>query len=102
MQDTINRVVHRIVSVASPLRIILFGSAARGDTGPSSDLDLLVVIAPDRHRRKTAQMIYRNLVDIGFAVDLVVVTSQDVVQYRDHPGMVIGTALAEGRELYAA
>ncbi len=102
MDEIVSRVVERIISVASPSRIILFGSLARGDSGPDSDLDLLVVVPPDRHRRKTAQAIYRNLVDIGSAVDVVVVTSVDLERYRDHPGMVIHTAVEEGRELYAA
>ena len=102
MDEIVSRVVDRIISVASPSRIILFGSLARGDSGPDSDLDLLVVVPPGRHRRKTAQAIYRNLVDIGTAVDVVVVTTVDLERYRDHPGMIIRTAVEEGRELYAA
>ncbi|MCP3962913.1 MAG: nucleotidyltransferase domain-containing protein [bacterium] len=102
MDEILSRVVDRIVSVASPSRIILFGSLARGESGPDSDFDLLVVVPPDRHRRKTAQAIYRNLVDLGSAVDVVVVTTADLERYRDHPGMVIRTAVDEGRELYAA
>ncbi len=102
MDEIITRVIDRIITVASPTRIILFGSAARGDAGPDSDLDLLVVVPPDRHRRKTAQAIYRNLVDIGSAVDVVVVTTEDLERYRDDPGMVIHNAVEEGRDLYAA
>ena len=102
MNENIGRIVDRIVAVASPSRIILFGSLARGNAGPNSDLDLLVVVPPGRHRRKTAQTIYRSLVEIGCAVDIVVVTTQDIDRYHDHPGMVIRTAMEEGRELYAA
>lgn len=102
MDEIVSRVVDRIISIASPAKIILFGSMARGDSGPDSDLDLLVVVPPDRHRRKTAQAIYRSLVDIGTAVDVVVVTTEDLARYREHPGMVIRTAVDEGRELYAA
>lgn len=102
MDKIVNRIVDRIITLVSPSRVILFGSRARGDSGPHSDLDLLVVVSPDRHRRQTAQAIYRDLVDIGTAVDVVVVTTADLERYRDHPGMVIRTAVDEGRELYAA
>ncbi len=62
----------------------------------------LVIVPNGEHRRKTAQQIYRNISDIGFAIDIVVVTEEDVKQYRDNPGMIIGSALAEGRELYVS
>lgn len=102
LEDASSSVVEAIVEVADPVRIVLFGSVARGSAGSHSDLDLLVVVPPDRHRRATAQAIYRRLASIGVAVDIVVVTSEDVEKYRDNPGMVIRAALLEGRELYAA
>jgi predicted nucleotidyltransferase len=102
LQDLIESAVERIVSAASPLRIILFGSAARQEIGPNSDLDMMVVIPTGRHRRKTAQKIYRNMIDLGFAVDVVVVTEEDLERFAENPGMIIGAALKEGRELYAA
>lgn len=102
LQDPTSSVIEAIVEVADPVRIVLFGSVARGSPGPHSDLDLLVVVPPDRHRRATAQAIYRRLASLGVAVDVVVVTTEDVEKHRDNPGMVIRTALAEGRELYAA
>lgn len=54
-QDILDEIVRRIVEVAQPDRIILFGSAARGEMGPDSDLDLLVVKAGVPHRRRLAQ-----------------------------------------------
>lgn len=101
VQDVIENAVKKIVSVADPVKIILFGSAARQDIGPNSDLDIMVVIQAGRHRRKTAQKIYRNMIGLGFAVDIVVVTEEDLERFGDRPGMIIGTALKEGRELYA-
>ena len=102
LETTLNRVIDRIVSVAHPLKIVLFGSASRGELGPHSDLDLLVVVSPGAHRRKTAQRIYRQLIGVGVPVDVVVVTAEDLEQFKDHRGMVIRPALAEGRVLYAA
>ena len=42
-QATLNDIVKRIVDVADPEKIILFGSAARGDSGRNSDVDLLII-----------------------------------------------------------
>lgn len=101
-EDLLQRAVAAIVEVSAARRIVLFGSHARGDAGPDSDLDLLVVAPPGRHRRDTARAIYRRLSRFGHALDVVVVTADDVETYRDSPGLIISTALAEGREIYAA
>jgi len=69
---------------------------------PDSDIDLLVVVPSGLHRRKTAQKIYRNFIGVGFAADIIVVTEDDVRRYRNDPGMVIGSAVDEGKVLYAA
>jgi predicted nucleotidyltransferase len=96
----IDDLVRRIVEAVHPLRIILFGSAARDEMGPNSDLDVLVVMPDGIHRRKTAQKIYRHLWGFGFAKDIVVVTESDIREYSSNPYMVIQNALEEGRELY--
>jgi uncharacterized protein len=46
--------------------------------------------------------IYRILIGVGQAVDVVVVTPEDVDRYRDALGLVIAPALREGRVVYAA
>ena len=94
--------VKRIVEAAHPLRIILFGSAARGEAGTHSDIDVLVVVAEGEHRRRTAQIIYRRLLGFGLPVDVVVATVEDMEQYSDSPALVYKAALTDGRELYAA
>ena len=94
--------VRRIVETAQPLRVILFGSAARDEMGPDSDLDVLVVVPDGVHRRKMAQDIYRQLWGVGFAKDIVVVTASDVETHATNPYMVIKAALEDGRELYRA
>ena len=100
--EQIEHVVRRIVDTAHPLRIILFGSAARGDMRPDSDLDVLVVMPEGTHRRRTAQDIYQNLFGIPISVDVVVVTPDDLAQHGDLVGLVYRSALREGREVYAA
>lgn len=100
--EVIDELVRRIVETVHPLRIILFGSAARGEMGPNSDLDVLVVMPDGIHRRKTAQNIYRQMWGLGFAKDIVVVTESDVREYGFNPYMIIKNALEEGKELYLA
>jgi predicted nucleotidyltransferase len=101
-ERTLGEMIRRVVEVAHPKRLILFGSAARGNMGPHSDVDLLVVVEQPTHRRRLAQAIYRNLVGVGFAADIVVVTTQDLERYKEHPYTVIRPALEEGKVIYAA
>jgi predicted nucleotidyltransferase len=101
LAPVLNEVVRRVVEVADPEAIILFGSAARGSMGPDSDIDLLVIKA-GVHRRQLAQSIYRQLIGIGQAVDIVVLTPDDVRRYRHSPGMVVDPALREGRIIYGS
>lgn len=101
-QSLLDEIVRRVVEVAQPDRIILFGSSARGTMGPDSDLDLLVIKANVPHRRRLAQQIYLSLFGIPVPVDVVVVTPDDILAYGDKAGTIIGPALREGRQLYAA
>lgn len=102
IEQTLPELVRRIVQVAHPRQVILFGSAARGEIGSHSDVDLLVVVNETAHRRRLAQAIYRNLVGVGLAADIVVVTMQDLDDYKAHPYTVIRPALEEGKVIYAA
>ena len=95
----LDEIVWRIVAVAQPEKIILFGSAARGEMGPHSDVDLLVVKA-NVHRRRLAQAIYLQMIGVGLGVDAIVVTPEDLERYRHAPGSVIAPALREGQVIY--
>lgn len=99
--QVLNEIIRRIVETAHPRKIILFGSAERVEMGSNSDLDVLVVMPSGTHRRNTARSIYRNLIGVGFAVDIVAVTEQDIERYEDNIGMVIKPALEQDRILYA-
>ena len=100
-QQTLDDIIRRIVEVAQPEKIILFGSAARGEMNRHSDVDLLVV-KEGMHRRDMAGRIYENLWGVGAAVDVVVVTPADVERYKDSHALVIKPALREGRIVYEA
>lgn len=99
-EEVLRTIVERIVQVADPEKIILFGSAARGEMGPNSDLDLLVVKQGDYHHITVAQEIYRNLRDLEWAKDVVVATPEEVERYKRFPALIIYPAFSEGRVLY--
>lgn len=101
-QDLLDEIIRRIVAVAQPDQIILFGSAASGQMGPDSDLDFLVVKSGVPHRRRLAQEIYLNLFGIAVPIDIIVVTPEDIQAFGDKVGTIIGPALREGKLIYAA
>lgn len=101
MDNDIKTIIDRIVSVASPDKIILFGSRAREDMNHDSDIDLLVV-KKNANRRELTTLIYRNLIGVGCPVDVVVVTPEDIEKYGDSPVLIIHPAMKEGKLLYAS
>lgn len=100
VQDAIAEMVRRIVSQFNPDKIILFGSHARGEAGPDSDVDLLVVMPPHGSKRERAIEMYGLLAGMGVPKDVIVVTPEEFELYRDAPGTVIRTARQEGKVLY--
>jgi uncharacterized protein len=64
-QRKLSEIIRRIVKVAAPEKIILFGSAARGEMGPNSDVDLLVIKRGRFHRGRLTEKIYMNLFGVG-------------------------------------
>ena len=92
-------IIRRIVEAVQPERIILFGSAARGEMNRHSDVDLLVV-KDNTHRGHLTKRIYKSLRGAGAPVDVVVATPADVKRYKDSHALVIKPALQEGRVVY--
>ncbi len=101
-RKVLDKIVQRIVKVAKPEKIIMFGSAARGEMGPNSDVDLLVIKKGKYHRGRLSEKIYMNMHGVGQAVDVIVVTPEDVEHYKDSFALVIYPALKEGKVVYAA
>ncbi len=95
-------IVGRVIEAARPDKIILFGSGARGEMGPDSDIDLLVVKAGKFNRSRLTTAIYRHLRGKGAPVDIVVVTPEEVTLYGNSPYLVIHAALSEGKVVYGA
>jgi predicted nucleotidyltransferase len=90
-------IIRRIVEAAHPDKIILFGSAARGEMGLNSDVDLLVIKGGKFNRWRVTTAIYGHLSGADAPVDVVVVTPEEVERYRDTHCLVICPALKEGK-----
>lgn len=100
--EAIESLVQNIVEIVHPLKIILFGSYARGETSSDSDIDVLVVMPEGTHCRQTAQLLYRQIKGLGVPFDILVTTPDDLEKHKDNIGLIYRTVLQEGKEIYAA
>lgn len=101
-EKTLGEVIQRVVEAAQPERIILFGSAARGEMGPHSDVDLLVIKGGEYDQSRLVGDIYMKLHGVGQAVDVILVTPEQVEKYRNTHCLIIAPALREGKEVYVS
>jgi predicted nucleotidyltransferase len=99
-EDTIQQAVATLIAAASPERIVLFGSYARGDAHADSDLDLLVVEHQVSDRAKEAVRLSRALRPLRVPVDVLVVSTDELARYGREAGSIYWWALKEGRVLH--
>ncbi|HEV8426088.1 MAG TPA: nucleotidyltransferase domain-containing protein [Actinomycetes bacterium] len=93
-------VVADLVATADPLRVLLFGSVARGVDGPDSDIDLLVILPQvERNRRHDLTVKLARSISAPVPVDLLVTDPAEVAERGDLPG-ILRVALREGRVVY--
>jgi predicted nucleotidyltransferase len=97
----LDEIIRQVVAVAQPDRIVLFGSAARGDMGPDGDVDLWVFESDVPHRRRLAQRIHQAFFGLAVPIDVIVVTPDDTAAFGGKVGTIIEPALREGREVHA-
>ncbi|MFO8008261.1 MAG: nucleotidyltransferase domain-containing protein [Candidatus Brocadiia bacterium] len=100
--EKIEEAVRRIVQAAHPLKVILFGSRARGEARPDSDVDLMVVEEETEDTSAEATRLYRCLRDLLMGVEIVVVAREKFEYWKDTPGNVYYEAAQDGRTLYEA
>ena len=103
-EKKIKAMAEAIVREVRPERIILFGSRARGEAGPNSDVDLVVVeskpFGPGRSRRGEMSRLSRALSGFGYPTDLLVYSKAEFEYWSDSLNHVVGRAVREGRTLY--
>lgn len=93
-------ITRRIVAAANPVKVILFGSQARGTTHRGSDLDLLVIERDPVSAHQEAVRLRRLLRDLDIPIDIIVVEQSFAERYGDIPGSVLYPAFREGTVLY--
>jgi predicted nucleotidyltransferase len=98
----LKNIVARVVDLAHPDKIILLGSAARGQMGPNSDVDLLLIKSGRFSRSRLMEKIYMGLGGLGEPVDIIIVSPEEVERYGECPWLVMCPALKEGKLVYAA
>jgi predicted nucleotidyltransferase len=101
-ETLLDEVVRRVLTVARPERIILFGSAATGQMTEDSDLDLLVVESEPANTRDRSVRIRRALGDVRYPVDVIVMSSARFEETKNLIGGIAYPARKYGRVLYEA
>lgn len=95
--------VRRLAEVYQPERVYLFGSKARGDAGPDSDYDLMLVVPDDAPpERRRSKLAYEVLWETGLAADVLVLTRSQFEGRKHVPASLPATILREGKLLHAA
>ena len=102
--EVIQEIVDAFVRVANPRKIILFGSNARGDAKPDSDLDFLVVedepFEATRSRRREWRKLYDAAWDIDVPLDILLFSANEVDRWQASVSHVVRAALDEGLVLH--
>ncbi|WP_017297309.1 nucleotidyltransferase domain-containing protein [Nodosilinea nodulosa] len=102
--ELLEQMTEAIVQAVAPEQIVLFGSRARGNAGPHSDVDLLVVTAagfgPHRSRRQEITRISKAVGRFGVPTDILLYSQQEVEGWQGSRNHITTRALQEGRVIY--
>ena len=102
ISHAINQLLPSIIALAKPLQVILFGSAAAGKAKPDSDLDFLIIIPDGKKPAIVTDRLNMQIRNKPMPCDFIVTTPATILRDKARPGGIYQTALAEGKELYAA
>lgn len=98
--SVVEQVTRKIVAKFHPVRILLFGSRARGDSTESSDYDFLIELETQLKRPYREIEVDRLFRDRNWSMDLFVYTPAEVLAARDDVGTIVHIAEKEGRVIY--
>ncbi len=98
--DALQDALDRLITEFDPVRVVMFGSHARGDARPDSDLDLLVVVPRMTDKRTMAVAMLRSLRGIPANIEVIPTDLEEITRRGDMPGDVLRSALREGRTVY--
>ena len=98
--QNIEEVKNRIVKNFNPEKIILFGSYANGNASENSDLDLVVIQESELPSYKRVRPIKKQLRGIGFPIDILVYTPQEVEYWKETSMAFITQVMKDGKVLY--
>jgi predicted nucleotidyltransferase len=99
-EELLQIITTRITEAIHPQKIILFGSWARGERGPHSDIDLLIVQESSLTRPQRYAQVRRLFWGMGFPMDILVYTPEEFARYQTVPGSFTHTVAHEGKVLY--
>jgi len=98
-ESVIQAAAERLRAAAPSARVILFGSHGRGEGGPHSDLDFLVVEPEVENPAGESVRLLRTLRELLVPVDIIVVSERHVEEWREVRGSLVHAALVDGRVL---
>jgi len=100
----IEEIAEAIANAVAPEKIILFGSQARNETTPDSDVDLLVIerepFGANRSRRAELHRIHEALWDFATPIDVLLYSLDEVAEWSDSLNHIIGQAMRDGKVVY--
>lgn len=100
-EELLEIIATKIADAIDPQKIVLFGSWARDDRDPHSDIDLLIIHESDLPRPQRYAQVRRLFWGMGIPMDILVYTPEEFERYQSVPGSFTHTVAREGKVLYA-
>ena len=100
-EELYRTIAARIAEAIHPQKIILFGSWARGESNPHSDIDLVIIQESNLPRPQRYAQVRRLFWGMGLPMDILVYTPEEFARYQSVSGSFTHTVAREGKVLYA-